>query len=51
MSVTVGVKKFTVSTKMLPFLGKSRFRNLENFLLVESGIPQTFTTYKESGTH
>ena len=31
MSVTVGVKKFTVSTKMLPFLGKSRFRNLGNF--------------------
>ena len=31
MSITVGLKKFTVSTKMLPFLGKSRFRNLGNF--------------------
>ena len=31
MSITVGVKKFTVSTKMLPFLRKSRFRNLGNF--------------------
>ena len=31
MSITVGVKKFTVSTKMLPFWRKSRFRNLGNF--------------------
>ena len=31
MSITVGVKKFTVSTKMLPFLRKSGFRNLGNF--------------------
>ena len=32
MSITVGVKKFTVLTKMLPFLRKSRFRNLGNFV-------------------
>ena len=32
MSITVGVKKFTVSTKMSPFLMESRFQNLEIFL-------------------
>ena len=31
MSITVGVKKFTVSTKMSPFLRESRFQNLGNF--------------------
>ena len=31
MSITIGVKTFTVSTKMLPFLRKSRFRNQGNF--------------------
>ena len=31
MSITVGVKKFTVSTKMSPFLRESRFQNLRNF--------------------
>ena len=30
MSITVGVKKFTVSTKMSPFLRESRFQNLGN---------------------
>ena len=31
MSITVGVKKFTVLTKMSPFLRESRFQNLGNF--------------------
>ena len=31
MSITVGVKKFTVSTKISPFLRESRFQNLGNF--------------------
>ena len=49
MSITVGLKKFTVSTKMSPVLRESRFLNLGNFLPVESGIPETISTYKESG--
>ena len=31
MSIIFGVKKFTVSTKMLPFLRQSSFLNLGNF--------------------
>ena len=31
MSITVGVKKFTVSTKMSPVLRESRFLNLRTF--------------------
>ena len=33
MSITFGVRKFTVSTKMSPFLRQSRFLNLGNFCL------------------
>ena len=33
MSITFGVRKFTVSTKMSPFLRQSRFLNLGHFCL------------------